>query len=199
MVVLSVGLNPPDDAKAWQIRSAYELDGHGSANQACHLWRPPGPGLCQRGFQGPTDIPDRFSPPAEPAPSVVSVLTTARESDQRKDLSAGKDVSEEEPRIGVFVVSTVGEYRRVVNVPEAVEYSKTLPNSSTLRKALFMRCELCQRNNRHNKEKGLNRVIVAACSPRTSNRYSGTPFGRRDLINITTTWPILENTAPGSL
>ncbi len=57
---------------------------------------------------------------------------------------------------------------RIVNVPETVEYCKTLPNVVHAQEQLFS----CATNSAKEitdvtREKGLNRVIVAACSPRT--------------------------------
>ena len=56
----------------------------------------------------------------------------------------------------------------MVNVPETVEYCKTLPNVVYAQEQLFS----CATNAAKEitdlvKEKGLNRVVVAACSPRT--------------------------------
>ena len=57
---------------------------------------------------------------------------------------------------------------RIVNVPETVEYCKTLPNVVYAQEQLFS----CATNSAKEitditKEKGLNRVVIAACSPRT--------------------------------
>jgi heterodisulfide reductase subunit A2 len=80
----------------------------------------------------------------------------------------GKDVSQEEPRIGVFVCHCGANNGRMVDVPSAVEYALTLPNVVHAQEQLFP----CATNSAKEikdmtKEKGLNRVIVAACSPRT--------------------------------
>jgi len=79
-----------------------------------------------------------------------------------------KDVSEEEPRIGVFVCHCGTNIGRVVDVPATVEYVKTLPNVVYATEQLFS----CATDSAHSitetiREKGLNRVVVAACSPRT--------------------------------
>ena len=57
---------------------------------------------------------------------------------------------------------------RIVNVPDTVEYCKTLPNVVYAQEQLFS----CATNSAKEitditKEKGLNRVVIAACSPRT--------------------------------
>ena len=56
----------------------------------------------------------------------------------------------------------------VVNVPSTVEYALTLPNVVYAQEQLFS----CATNSAKEitdlaKEKGLNRVVIAACSPRT--------------------------------
>jgi heterodisulfide reductase subunit A len=79
-----------------------------------------------------------------------------------------RDVSNEEPRIGVFVCHCGANIGRIVSVPSAVEYALTLPNVVHAQEQLFS----CASNSIREitditKEKGLNRVVVAACSPRT--------------------------------
>jgi heterodisulfide reductase subunit A len=79
-----------------------------------------------------------------------------------------RDVSKEEPRIGVFVCHCGANIGRIVNVPDTVEYCKTLPNVVYAQEQLFS----CATNSAKEitditKEQGLNRVVIAACSPRT--------------------------------
>ena len=75
---------------------------------------------------------------------------------------------QEEPRIGVFVCHCGANIGRIVDVPSTVEYAITLPNVVYAQEQLFS----CATNSAKEitdmtKEKGLNRVVVAACSPRT--------------------------------
>jgi heterodisulfide reductase subunit A len=57
---------------------------------------------------------------------------------------------------------------RIVNVPETVEYCKTLPNVVYAQEQLFSCAANCaQEITDMTREKGLNRVVIAACSPRT--------------------------------
>ena len=81
---------------------------------------------------------------------------------------AEKDVSQEKPKIGVFVCHCGSNIGRVVDVPSAVDYALSLPNVVYAQEQLFS----CATNSAKQitdtiKEKGLNRVVVAACSPRT--------------------------------
>ena len=79
-----------------------------------------------------------------------------------------RDVSQEGPKIGVFVCHCGANIGSVVDVPATVEYAKTLPNVVYAQEQLFS----CATNSAKEitdlaQEKGLNRVVIAACSPRT--------------------------------
>jgi heterodisulfide reductase subunit A len=79
-----------------------------------------------------------------------------------------QDVTEEQPRIGVFVCHCGTNIGRVVDVPSTVDYALTLPHVVHAQEQLFS----CATNSIKEitdtiREKGLNRVVVAACSPRT--------------------------------
>jgi heterodisulfide reductase subunit A len=70
--------------------------------------------------------------------------------------------------VGVFVCHCGANIGSVVDVPSAVEYALTLPGVVYAREQLFS----CATNSAKEitdlaQEKGLNRVVIAACSPRT--------------------------------
>ncbi len=74
----------------------------------------------------------------------------------------------EEPRVGVFVCHCGANIGRVVDVPSVVEYALTLDNVVHAQEDLFScSTDAAQRIADAIKEKGLNRVVVAACTPRT--------------------------------
>jgi len=171
MVVLSVGLNPPVDAKEMAEKFGIEL----SPLDFCKLnpvnpMQTNRPGIFVSGaFQGPIDIPESvFS--ASGAGSQIGELLGYRRGNLAKErvYPPEKDLSQEEPRVGVFVCHCGANIGRVVNVPETVEYALTLPNVVYAQEQLFS----CATNSAKEitdmiNEKGLNRVVVAACSPRT--------------------------------
>jgi heterodisulfide reductase subunit A2 len=171
MVVLSIGLNPPVGAKDMAQKFGIQLD----TNDFCKL-NPVNPMVTNRpgiyvsgGFQGPIDIPESvFS--ASGAGSQIGQLLDYRRGNlaQERVYATERDVSKEEPRIGVFVCHCGANIGRIVNVPDTVEYCKTLPNVVYAQEQLFS----CATNSAKEitdvtKEKGLNRVVIAACSPRT--------------------------------
>ncbi|OIP42817.1 MAG: heterodisulfide reductase [Deltaproteobacteria bacterium CG_4_8_14_3_um_filter_51_11] len=171
LVVLSVGLTPPAEVKSLAEKFGIELNEHRFCKvNPVNPMETSRPGIFVSGvFQGPTDIPESvFS--ASGAGSQCGQLLNYRRGKLTKDriYPAERDVSQEEPRIGVFVCHCGANIGRIVNVPSTVEYALTLPNVVYAQEQLFS----CATNSAKQitdtiKEKGLNRVIVAACSPRT--------------------------------
>jgi heterodisulfide reductase subunit A len=171
MVVLSVGLNPPADAKGLARKFGIELNRHGFCKvNPVNPMETTRPGIFVSGaFQYPTDIPE----------SVFTASAAGSQAGQLLDYRRGKlakervypperDVSQEEPRIGVFVCHCGANIGRVVDVPSTVEYAKTLPNVVYAQEQLFSCAANCaQEITDMTREIGLNRVVIAACSPRT--------------------------------
>jgi len=74
----------------------------------------------------------------------------------------------EEPKVGVFVCHCGVNIGGVVNVPEVTEYAKILPNVTCAENNLYTCSEaglvaIKEAIGKH----GLNRVVVASCTPRT--------------------------------
>jgi heterodisulfide reductase subunit A2 len=171
MVVLSVGLNPPADAKALADQLGFDLNSHGFCQaDPSNLMETSRRGVFVSGaFQGPMDIPE----------SVFSASGAGAQCGEFLDYRRGKltkervypeekDVAADEPRIGVFVCHCGANIGRIVNVPATVDYCLTLPHVVYAQEQLFS----CATNSAQEitdmiKEKNLNRVVVAACSPRT--------------------------------
>jgi heterodisulfide reductase subunit A len=171
MVVLSVGLNPPDDYEGLADKFGIELNGHGFCKvMPTNPMETTRPGIFVSGaFQGPIDIPESVFT-ASGASSQCGEFLDYRRGKLTKEriYPPEKDVSKEEPRIGVFVCHCGANIGRVVDVPSTVEYALTLPNVVHAQEQLFS----CATNSAQEitdmiEEKGLNRVVVAACSPRT--------------------------------
>jgi heterodisulfide reductase subunit A len=79
-----------------------------------------------------------------------------------------RDVTEEDPKVGVFLCHCGANIGRVVDIPDVVEYSKELGNVVHAEDGLFIcSTDAAQQISETIKEKGLNRVVVAACTPRT--------------------------------
>jgi len=171
LVVLSVGLNPPDDVEGLANKFGIELNSYGFCKtNPVNPMETSRPGIFVSGaFQGPIDIPE----------SVFTASGAGSQCGELLDYRRGKltieriypperDVSGEEPRVGVFVCHCGANIGRVVDVPSTVEYALTLPNVVHAQEQLFSCATNCAKEITDMiKEKGLNRVVVAACSPRT--------------------------------
>ena len=171
MVVLSIGLNPPVDAQGLADTFGIELNAHGFCDiNPANPMATSRPGIFISGaFQGPLDIPE----------SVYSASGAGSQCGQLLDFRRGKlstervypperDVSQEEARIGVFVCHCGANIGRVVDVPSAVDYALTLPHVVYAQEQLFSCATNCAKEITDMiREKGLNRVVIAACSPRT--------------------------------
>ena len=171
MVVLSVGLNPPADFDGLAKKFGIELNSHGFCQtNPVNPMQTSRPGIFISGaFQGPIDIPE----------SVVTASGAGSQCGELLDYRRGKlakervypperDVSKEEPKIGVYVCHCGANIGRVVDVPSTVEYALSLPNVAHAEESLFIcSTDAAQRLSTSIREKGLNRVVVAACTPRT--------------------------------
>ncbi len=171
LVVLSVGLNPPAEVRKLADMYGVELNSHGFCKtNPVNPIETSRPGVFVSGaFQGPIDIPESVFSASGAGSQCGEFLNFRRgKLSQERIYPTEKDVSEEEPRIGVFVCHCGTNIGKVVDVPSTVEYVKTLPNVVYATEQLFS----CATDSAHSitekiQEKGLNRVVVAACSPRT--------------------------------
>lgn len=171
MVVLSVGLNPPGDAQRLADKFGIELNEHGFCRtNPVNPMESTRPGIFISGaFQSPVDIPESVVT-ASGAGSQCGELLNRRRGNLSKArvYPPERDVSQEEPRIGVYVCHCGANIGRVVNVPSTVEQALTLPNVVHAEENLFIcSTEAAAMLAKDIQERGLNRVIVAACTPRT--------------------------------
>jgi len=171
MVVLSVGMNPPSDVEKLADTFGIELEPHGFCK--INLANPietSRPGIFVSGaFRGPIDIPESVMT-ASGADALCSQLLAYRRGKlaKEREYPPERDVSGEEPRVGVFVCHCGANIGRVVDVPSVVEYALTLDHVVHAQEDLFScSTDAAQKITDAVKEKGLNRVVVAACTPRT--------------------------------
>ncbi|NCP01903.1 MAG: CoB--CoM heterodisulfide reductase iron-sulfur subunit A family protein [Deltaproteobacteria bacterium] len=171
LVVLSVGLNPPADAVKLANICGIELNDQGfckidPANPIATTRQ----GIFVSGaFQGPMDIPESVVTASGADALCGQLLSYRRNKLSRERLyPPERDVSQEELKIGVVVCHCGANIGRVVNIPEVIEYAATLKNVSWAGENLFAcSTENAQQITNQIKDKGLNRVVLAACTPRT--------------------------------
>jgi heterodisulfide reductase subunit A len=171
LVVLGVGMGPPRDAQSIVDMFGIELNSHGFCKtNPTNPIETSRPGIFISGaFQGPMDIPESVV-----AASGASALTGALLRSRRGKLSKERiypperDVSKEDVRVGVFACHCGANIGRVVDIPSLVAYSLTLDNVVHAEEGLFIcSTDAAEQIAGTIREKGLNRVVVAACTPRT--------------------------------
>lgn len=171
MVVLCVGLNPPADAGSLAKKFGIELTEQGfCATNPANPMATSRPGIFISGaFQGPLDIPEAVLTASGAGSQCGELLNYRRGRLSRKRIyPPERDVSGEEPRVGVYVCHCGANIGRIVDIPGTVKYALTLPNVVHAEENLFIcSTEAVAKVASSIKEKGLNRVVVAACTPRT--------------------------------
>ena len=171
MVVLAVGLHAPESAG--MISDAFGIDLNRYNFAATGTFSPletSRPGIFVSGaFSGPKDIPTTVAEASGAAGKAQEIISSARGTlVTEKEYPPEIDVLEQEPRIGVFVCHCGINIGGVVDVPAVVEYAKTLPGVVYAEHNLYTCSQDTQeRITEHITEHGLNRVIVASCTPRT--------------------------------
>ncbi len=171
MVVLSIGLQPSASTKELAEKLGIERDKFGfcrtdelAPNITSH------DGIYVAGaFGAPMDIPESVMSASSAVCLASKAIADARGTlVTEKEYPPEKDITKEEPRVGVFVCRCGSNIARVVDVPSVAEYASTLPNVVHAEENLYA-CSTDTQNKIINaiKEKGLNRVVVASCSPRT--------------------------------
>ncbi|MCJ7774568.1 MAG: FAD-dependent oxidoreductase, partial [Desulfobacterales bacterium] len=120
-------------------------------------------------FQGPKDIPQAVVDASAAASAAGEILSDARNTLTKTPEDIPEiNVSGERPRIGVFVCRCGTNIAGVVDVPSVAEYAATLPYVDFATDNLYSCSQDTQETITQTiKEKNLNRVVVAACTPKT--------------------------------
>jgi len=171
MVVLSVGLNPPRDAKNLAQILDIKLNEYGFLQtKPLSPVETVKPGIYVCGAcSSPKDIPETVIEASAAAGKVNTVLASVRNTlITKKDYPEEQNVIDSPPRIGVFICHcgiNIGGY---VDVSDVVAYAKTLPDVVYSDSNLYT-CSADTQGLIKEKiqEHNLNRVIVASCTPRT--------------------------------
>ncbi len=171
MVVLSVGLQIQPDGAELAERLGIELNHYNfvQTNSFAPVTTSRA-GIYTCGvLQGPKDIPSSVTEASAAACAAGAELAAARGTDIAKiELPEQRDVSQEDPRIGVFVCNCGINIGGIVDVPEVRKYAENLPNVAYADENLFTCSQDTQDLIKEKiKELELNRVVVASCSPKT--------------------------------
>ncbi len=171
LVVLAVGMEPTKGARALATSLGIELNSEGFCRTG--EFSPldtSKPGIFACGpFIEPMDIPDSVVTASGAAARALEMVWQSRNTlVSPKEYPPEEDHSQEEPRIGVFVCHCGTNIAGVVDVKSVAEYASHLPGVVHAETNVYA----CAQDNiqalKHKmKEFGLNRMIIAACTPRT--------------------------------
>ncbi len=171
MVVLSVGLGAPAHALQLAEKFGVDVGEYQFANTTTF-----GPVETSRrgvfvcgAFEGPKDIPSSVMQASAAAGVAGGRLKGARWSLTKQRTRIDEiDVEGLTPKVGVFVCNCGTNIGGVIDVPAVVEYAATLPHVHYVEQNLFTCAQDTQDKMKDViREHDINRVVVAACSPRT--------------------------------
>jgi heterodisulfide reductase subunit A-like polyferredoxin len=171
MIVLSVGLETNPEVVA--LANKLEIDltpGRFCETDSFSPVASSKPGIFVCGaFQGPKDIPQSVVDASAAAAAAGEILAPARNTlTKAPEKKPEINIAGERPRIGVFVCRCGTNIAGVVDTTSVTAYAKTLPYVEYANDNMYS----CSQDTQDAmtqiiKEQHLNRVVVAACTPRT--------------------------------
>jgi len=170
LVVLSVGLISTGKIKDTAGKLNIELNECGFSKASS--FRPVSTsraGIFVAGtFSGPKDIPETVMEASGSVSGASSLLVEFPVKEIKEELPKEINIEGQPPRIGVFVCRCGINIAATVDIPRVVEYASTLGGVVYSQEFMFACSQDSQKSiNKMIKEKNLNRVVVAACTPRT--------------------------------
>ena len=171
MIVLSLGLEPSAtlQEQAQQMGVALNRWGFAKTSELCPLDTSRAGVFVGGAFQEPKDIPDTVMQASAAAARAMALLAPARGTRVRtKTYPPQRDISDEPPRVGVFICHCGSNIASVVDVERVVKRTRELPHvvvaeSNTYTCADDTQSHIKEQIHAHR----LNRVVVASCTPRT--------------------------------
>ncbi len=171
LVVLSVGMEMSESVQTLGRQLGVSLDEYGfCSTPQFNPVESSRAGIYAVGpFREPKDIPEAVMEASGASGAVGALLGSSRHSlTTIPEFPPERDISEEEPRIGVFVChcgSNIGGY---LDVPKVADYAASLPHVEHAEENLYT----CSQDSIKHitetvKEENLNRVVVASCTPLT--------------------------------
>ena len=182
MVVLSVGFETDPDV----INLAERMDIHMTRGNFCetgsfHPVASSRNGIYSCGvFTGPKDIPQSVIEAGAAAAEAGAVMSAARNTlTKTRQVPKEQNIIGQRPRVGVFVCQCGINIGGVVDVPAVREYAASLPFVEVSADNLYTCSQDTQDAiTRVIRENHLNRIVVAACTPKTHE-----PLFQETLVN----------------
>jgi heterodisulfide reductase subunit A-like polyferredoxin len=171
MVVLSVGMEIAPDVQAMANRLGVELDEYGFCQvRTDDPLQTSRAGIYAVGpFREPKDIPESVVEASGAASAAAERLHRSRFTlTEIPEFPPEKETRHEAPRIGVFVCHCGSNIAGFLDVEDVTDHAATLPNVVHAESNLYT----CSQDSivhisEQVEEHGLNRVVVASCTPLT--------------------------------
>jgi len=158
---------------------------------------------------GPKDIPESVVSASGAVAGAVKYLELERRDVATpEDAVPEKNVTGDRPRVGVFVCHCGINIAGVVDVEDVAKYAATLPYVEHAEDVMYACSTDCLETiKKRIEEHGLNRVVVAACTPRTHEPLFRETIGEAGLnpylcemanIRDQCSWAHMEEPAPAT-
>lgn len=171
MIVLSTGFKTSDDTRALAVKMGIALNSDFfPVTEGFNPVATTRPGIYVAGtFEGPKDIPETMVQASAAACMAGSDLPPAvKEITEEDDLQGERDISLEEPKVGVFICDCGENIGGVIDVANLVDHAAALPHVAVARAEGHGCSRISMGNIRRTiEEEQLNRVVIGGCSPRT--------------------------------
>jgi len=171
MVVLSIGLQPRKNIVKLAEQLEIKLNEYGFCrSDAFAPLQTTREGIYVCGaMNSPRDIPESVTTASGAVADAVKFLKLERQDLTHDENAVPEiDVAGERPRIGTFICHCGINIAGVVDVKSVAESARSLPNVEHSEDLMYACSQDCMNTIKERiKEHNLNRVIVAACTPRT--------------------------------
>ena len=171
MVILSIGFEPREDAAEFAEIFGIATDEYGFAQTSkLKPVETSRKGVYVAGtYQGPKDIPETVIQGSGAAAEAMALLGDSRGTEVKEVVLPDElDISGEEPRIGVIVCHCGTNIAGTIDVKKVAEEAAKEPGVAHSETIIYACAPDGQQKIRDLiKEKHLNRVVVASCTPRT--------------------------------
>ncbi len=168
-VILSVGFTPPPKVRDFAKTVGLQLNEQGFCEtQEFQPAETSIKGVFVAGaFRGPRDIPETVVEGSSAAAAVASFLASTPSPASRSFYPAEGALSNELPKIGVFICHCGGELRESLAIDKLVEETRRLPEVSHAEEmSLVCLPEDLNQIKVRIGEHGINRLVIAGCSHR---------------------------------
>ncbi len=168
-VILSVGFTPPQNIKELAASMGLRLNSQGFCEtDEFHPAKTSVNGIFVGGaFRGPRDIPETVVEGSSAAATAASFLALNSLPVSKQEYPAEGALSNEIPKIGVFICHCGGELKASLSIPDLIEGTKQLGEVSHVEE-MGLAClpEDLNQIKRKIGEQGINRIVIAGCSHR---------------------------------